>query len=101
MELRPGLHRIQAPLGERFIAMYLLTGPDGALLFDTGVADSVPGTLAPYLRKIGFDPAEVEARSTLAFALAIGRHFIVADHPGYTTRDVVDLAGEVLLRPQR
>ncbi|WP_168211611.1 MBL fold metallo-hydrolase [Ruania zhangjianzhongii] len=57
MELRPGLHRIQAPLGERFIAMYLLTGPDGALLFDTGVAESVPGTLAPYLQRIGFDPA--------------------------------------------
>ncbi|WP_235030349.1 TetR/AcrR family transcriptional regulator [Nonomuraea solani] len=45
------------------------------------------------------DPDEIEARSTLAFALAIGRHFIVADHPGYTTRDVVRLAGEHLLRP--
>ncbi|MEV4417670.1 helix-turn-helix domain-containing protein [Catellatospora sp. NPDC049609] len=44
------------------------------------------------------DPAEVEARSTLAFALAIGRHFIVADHPGYTTREAVQLAGEYLLR---
>ena len=59
MELREGLHRIQAPLGERFIAMYLLTGPDGALLFDTGVADSVPGTLVPYLEQIGFDPARL------------------------------------------
>ncbi|MFD1930132.1 MULTISPECIES: TetR/AcrR family transcriptional regulator [Nonomuraea] len=47
------------------------------------------------------DPDEIEARSTLAFALAIGRHFIVADHPGYTTRDVVHLAGEHLLRPPR
>ncbi|WP_136055704.1 MBL fold metallo-hydrolase [Microbacterium sp. K24] len=55
MQLRPGIHRIPAPLGERFIAMYLLTGPDGALLFDTGVADSVPGTLLPYLDEIGFD----------------------------------------------
>lgn len=45
------------------------------------------------------DPAEVEARSTLAFALAIGRHFIAADHPGYTTREAVQLAGEHLLRP--
>lgn len=59
MQLRPGLHRIQAPLGERFIAMYLLTGPNGALLFDTGVADSVPGTLLPYLAEIGFDPADL------------------------------------------
>jgi AcrR family transcriptional regulator len=46
------------------------------------------------------DPDEIEARSTLAFALAIGRHFIVADHPGYTTREAIHLAGEHLLRPQ-
>lgn len=59
MQLRPGIHRIAAPLGERFIAMYLLTGPDGALLFDTGVADSVSGSLLPYLREIGFDPAGI------------------------------------------
>ena len=44
------------------------------------------------------DPDEVEARSTLMFALAIGRHFIVADHPGYSTRDVIQLAGDHLLR---
>ncbi|GAA1980669.1 MBL fold metallo-hydrolase [Microbacterium pumilum] len=55
MQLRPGLHRIQAPLGERFIAMYLFEGPAGALLFDTGVDESVEGTLLPYLSSIGFD----------------------------------------------
>lgn len=59
MQLRHGIHRIQAPLGERFIAMYLLTGPDGALLFDTGVADSVPETLLPALDRIGFDLADL------------------------------------------
>ncbi|GAA2368136.1 TetR/AcrR family transcriptional regulator [Nonomuraea africana] len=47
------------------------------------------------------DPDEIEARSTLAFALAIGRHFIVADHPGYTKREAIHLAGEHLLRPPR
>ncbi|MFC9247715.1 TetR/AcrR family transcriptional regulator [Streptomyces sp. NPDC057136] len=46
------------------------------------------------------DPDEVEARSTLAFALAIGRHFIAADHAGRTTREAIHLAGEFLLRPQ-
>lgn len=45
------------------------------------------------------DPDEVEARSVLAFALAIGRHFIEADHPGHTTREAVELAGSYLLRP--
>lgn len=44
------------------------------------------------------DPDDVEARSTLMFSLAIGRHFIVADHPGRSTRDVVQLAAEHLLR---
>ena len=59
MQLRHGIHRIQAPLGERFIAMYLLTGPAGALLFDTGVADSVSETLLPTLDEIGFDLADL------------------------------------------
>lgn len=45
------------------------------------------------------DPDEIEARSTLMFGLAIGRHFIVADHPGYTKREAIRLAGEFLLRP--
>jgi AcrR family transcriptional regulator len=45
------------------------------------------------------DPEEVEARCTLAFALAIGRHFIAVDHPGRTQREAVTLAGDYLLRP--
>ncbi|WP_328808178.1 TetR/AcrR family transcriptional regulator [Nonomuraea antri] len=43
---------------------------------------------------------EIEARSILAFSLTIGRHFIAADHPGYTKREAIHLAGEHLLRPQ-
>ncbi|KQM82510.1 MBL fold metallo-hydrolase [Agromyces sp. Leaf222] len=53
MELRPGLHRIQAPLGERFVALYLLEGDDAALLVDTGVRESVTDTLLPYLDAAG------------------------------------------------
>jgi AcrR family transcriptional regulator len=45
------------------------------------------------------DPAEIEARSILAFALAIGRHYFIADHPGYTTPEAIELAGNHLLRP--
>src|SRR4051812_21115142 len=55
MELRPGLRRIEAPLGERFIAIYLFVGSERALLFDTGIRESVQQTLLPYLREIGFD----------------------------------------------
>lgn len=59
MEIRPELHRIQAPLGERFVALYLLEGPAGALLFDTGLDETVEGTLLPYLAEIGFDLASL------------------------------------------
>ncbi|MFD6098613.1 TetR/AcrR family transcriptional regulator [Nocardiopsis flavescens] len=45
------------------------------------------------------DPDEVEARCTLAFALAIGRHFVAVDHPGRTRLEAVGLAGEFLFRP--
>lgn len=46
------------------------------------------------------DPDEVEARSTLTFALTIGRHFMAADHPGRTQAEAIQLAAELLLRPQ-
>lgn len=59
MEIRPGLHRIIAPISPRFIAMHLFAGPRGALLFDTGVDGSVDGTLLPYLRQAGIDPASI------------------------------------------
>lgn len=49
MEIRPGLHRIQAPLGERFVALYLLEGEDAALLVDTGIRESITDSLLPYL----------------------------------------------------
>jgi glyoxylase-like metal-dependent hydrolase (beta-lactamase superfamily II) len=53
MEIRPGLHRIQAPLGERFVALYLLEGEHSALLVDTGIRESITETLLPYLSENG------------------------------------------------
>ncbi|MRX44726.1 MBL fold metallo-hydrolase [Agromyces kandeliae] len=53
MEIRPGLHRVQAPLGERFVALYLLVGENAALLVDTGVRESITETLLPYLDGAG------------------------------------------------
>ena len=43
------------------------------------------------------DPDEVEARCLLAFCLAIGRHFLAADHPGRTRLQVVARAGDLIL----
>ncbi len=43
------------------------------------------------------DPDEVEARSLLAFCVAIGSHFLAADHGDRTRREVVARAGDFLL----
>ncbi len=43
------------------------------------------------------DADDVEARSMLAFSLAIGSHFIAADHQGRSRRQVLNLATERLL----
>ncbi|KUI20985.1 TetR family transcriptional regulator [Mycobacterium lehmannii] len=43
------------------------------------------------------DAADVEARAMLAFSLAIGGHFIAADHAGLTRREVVERATQRLL----
>jgi AcrR family transcriptional regulator len=43
------------------------------------------------------DPEDVEARGMLAFALAIGNHFIAADHNGHSRRRVLERATRRLL----
>jgi AcrR family transcriptional regulator len=43
------------------------------------------------------DPDEVEARGMLAFSLAIGSHFIAADHDGRSRSQVLELATRRLL----
>jgi AcrR family transcriptional regulator len=43
------------------------------------------------------DVDEVEARSILAFSLAIGNHFIAADHAGRSRKQVMELATKQLL----
>ena len=44
------------------------------------------------------DPDEVEARSLLAFTLAIGHHFVAADHRPRSRAQVLDRATETILR---
>lgn len=43
------------------------------------------------------DPDEVEARSMLAFSLAIGNHFVAAEHRSGTRADVLKRATRLLL----
>ena len=59
MEIRPGLHRVEAPLGERFVALHLLVGADAALLVDTGVRESITETLMPSLDEAGISREKV------------------------------------------
>jgi AcrR family transcriptional regulator len=48
------------------------------------------------------DPDEVEARALLAFCVAIGEHFLAADHGGRTRTDVLIRAADLLFnQPQR
>jgi glyoxylase-like metal-dependent hydrolase (beta-lactamase superfamily II) len=41
MEIAPGIHRIQSPLGDRFVCMFVLVGDDAVLIFDTGLKDEI------------------------------------------------------------
>lgn len=59
MEIAPGIHRMLAPLGERFNAIYLFRGSTASLVVDTGLAADPEGTVAPYVASIGLDPAAV------------------------------------------
>ena len=45
------------------------------------------------------DPEEVEARSLLAFCVAIGEHFLAADHGTRTRAQVLTRAADLLLEP--
>ncbi len=53
MDVGPGLHRIEAPLGERFVALHVIVGERGAMLVDTGIASSVGSHLMPGLEEVG------------------------------------------------
>jgi len=74
--------------------------------FDAVVADRlrrVDNLRMDFLRKqfgaFVADPEEVEARSTLLFALAVGRGLMVADHPGLTQVEAVQQAARFLMAP--
>ena len=53
MEIAPGIHRNESPLGVRFMAQYVLAGDRRTLLFDTGMPDTPAGVLRPYLESVG------------------------------------------------
>src|SRR5262249_20254515 len=53
VEVAPGIHRIESPLGARFMAQYVLAGEARTVLVDTGMSDTPSGVLRPYLESVG------------------------------------------------
>jgi glyoxylase-like metal-dependent hydrolase (beta-lactamase superfamily II) len=59
MEVVEGIHRIEAPLGDRRFCAFLIAGDHGTVLVDTGVATTPQETLLPYLDAAGLAPDSV------------------------------------------
>ena len=60
MEVAPGIHRIEAPFGERTLCMFLVRGDARVVLLDTGIAETPGRTIAPYLSGLGLVPADLD-----------------------------------------
>lgn len=59
MEVAPGVHRIEAPLGDRFVCVYVLVGGEAVLVVDTGIDSTPYEYVAPYLARIGVEPGRI------------------------------------------
>jgi glyoxylase-like metal-dependent hydrolase (beta-lactamase superfamily II) len=59
MEIVDGIHRIEAPLGERVVCSFLIVGDGDSILVDTGIATTPAETLLPYLAAVGESPRTV------------------------------------------
>lgn len=53
MEILPGIHRIECPIGTRYIAVYAIVGSAATLIVDTGFDGSMRETVVPYFRENG------------------------------------------------
>jgi glyoxylase-like metal-dependent hydrolase (beta-lactamase superfamily II) len=60
MEVARGIHRIEAPLGDRIVCLYLFVGEEKVLLVDTGIDDTPRTSLAPYLSSIELTPERID-----------------------------------------
>jgi len=59
LEVANGIHRVEAPLGERFVACYLIVGTNATLLFDTGIDATPAASILPYCDAAGIDLASI------------------------------------------
>lgn len=59
MEIAPNIHRVEVPLGDRFVCVFLLIGSAGVLVLDTGMDDTPAQHIIPYLESLGIPPAHI------------------------------------------
>ena len=52
MEVAPNIHRLEVPLGDRFVCVFLVVGSEGVLVLDTGMDDTPTQHIAPYLKAL-------------------------------------------------
>ncbi len=58
-EMAPGIHRIEAPFGDRIVCLFLLVGDARSLLIDTGLDATPSEVLFPYIVEAGLDPQDI------------------------------------------
>jgi glyoxylase-like metal-dependent hydrolase (beta-lactamase superfamily II) len=87
MEILPGIHRIECPIGSRYIAIYAIVGSVATLLVDTGFDGSIRETVLPYFRENGL------SLDTVRYAFNTHSDF---DHTG-GNRAVKELMPNVLI----
>lgn len=59
MEIAPKIHRVEVPLGNRFVCVFLLVGSKGVLVLDTGMDDTPAAHIMPYLDKLSISPDQI------------------------------------------
>jgi len=84
----PGVHRLPAALGDRYVCLFLVVGTAAAAVIDTGVADSPAAVLAPALAALEVDVshilvthADVDHSGGLATAGALAPRARAVCHP--------------------
>ncbi len=58
-EVVPGIHRIDSRMGSRRLAQWLVSGSQGTLLLDTGIAGTVTEHVVPALAELAIEPERI------------------------------------------
>ena len=58
-QVAAGIHRLEAPLGEQFVCIFVVAGETSALVVDTGVASSPEATVGPLAPDLGVEISHV------------------------------------------